>query len=141
MSYVRARRLPPVSPVRPIVRHPKPTGPDQDTVIAVLKRAQGRCEVCGELCAGGRGWDWSIHHRRGRQGSRTDNTISNLMLVDGASNVAGCHGYIHQYGHWSQPRGYKLSRFSNIPPAEVPVWIEGRWVLLTAGGYQDVGAP
>jgi len=140
-----SKRLPEV----PTKRHPLPTGPDQQTVMAVIRRAMRGsdvcCEVCGEVCGepqyvGGRAWGWSIHHRKGRQGQRTDNTLPNLILVCGASNLDGCHGRIHQSASWSRPLGLSLSRHGSVDPAAEEVCIdrESRWVYLTAdGGYAD----
>lgn len=139
------RRLPEV----PTTRHPRPTGPDQATVELVLKRALRQtewglvpcCEVCGEPVGGMRAWHWSVHHRRGRDGARTDNSPANLVLCCGASNVDGCHGRIHQRASWSRPLGLLLPRNGiRLDPASVAVTIdrESRVVYLTlAGGYSE----
>lgn len=135
-------------PERPTRRHPAPTGPDQATVLLVLKRALrwtehglvSCCEVCGEPVFGGRSFDWSIHHCRPRDGRRTDNTPANLILCHGASNVDGCHGRIHQNGTWAEALGLKVSRHDPRAADEIPrcIWGESQWTYFTVvGGYSD----
>lgn len=128
-------------PETPTKRYPVPTGPDQDTVMAVVRRAMRGSDVCCEVCGepqyvGDRAWGWSIHHRKGRQGRRTDNSLPNLVLVCGASNLDGCHGKIHQRASWSRPLGLLLSRHGSVDPATEEVCIdrESRWVYLAADG-------
>jgi hypothetical protein len=119
------------------------TGPDATTVRDVLTRAADeegvvRCEICGSPIVGSRGWGWSVHHRQGRRGRRTDNRVVNLLLTCGASNVDRCHGNIHRHGKTAVSAGWSLSRLSSNDPAAVPALIRGRRVLLTLdGGYKD----
>jgi hypothetical protein len=133
-------------PEKPTKRHPLPTGPDSRIVGIVLRRAlredgQIHCECCAEVAWGERAWDYSIHHRRGRQGQRTDNTVPNLVVVCGTDNQSGCHGLIHQRRSWSQPLGLWLPRNGiRTDPALVPVTIDrgSRVVYLGADGrYHD----
>lgn len=139
-------------PETPTKRHPKPTGPDSATVELICKRALRRvdghgtvlcCEVHGaeEPLTGERGWQWSIHHIRGRDGVRTDNSPCNLILVSGRDNVTGCHGRIHKDRTWAREHGLWLPRnYLHVPASHNPVLIENesRWVYLSAaGGYAD----
>lgn len=120
----------------PMSRSYRPTGPDHLTVQDILYRDEGRCVVCGEGVIGQRGWSWSIHHRRGRDGKPDCHKPQNLILVCGASNVDGCHGKIHQRRSWSRPLGLWLSRAAAEDPLLIPVAIhrESRWVYLTDDG-------
>jgi hypothetical protein len=126
---------------------PKPTGPDDTVKLLVLKRALRLvdglglvpcCEVCATpvLYAA-----YSLHHRRGREGTRTDNSPANLLVCCGRSNVEGCHGQIHQRRSWSQPLGLWLPRNGvRLDPAVVAVTIDrgARVVHLGADGqYHD----
>ena len=131
-------------PEQPTKRHPIHKGPSLEIVQLVLRRAMrnGRvcCEVCGEDVYGERGLSWSVHHRKGRQGNRTDHSPANLLLVCGASNQDRDHGRIHSRRSESQPAGWWLSRIGDTDPLTVPVLIDGgsRWTYLTAdGGYND----
>lgn len=122
----RARALPEI----PTKRHPRPEGPSAATVLAVLARATDvdgytRCEPCGTVIFGERGVEWSIHHRRGRDGKADSHSVANLLLVCGGDNVTGCHGRIHQRRSWSRPLGYWLSRTAGTDPLTVPVAIHG----------------
>jgi hypothetical protein len=125
------------------------TGPDDDTVITVLMRSRrdghACCEICGGPITGERGRDWCVHHRRGRDGVRTDNRVENLLLCCGADNQAGCHGRIHGRRGEAEPAGWWISRIpalgGHLPdPATVSVLIDNgsRVVYLGAdGGYHD----
>jgi len=117
-----------------------------DVVEAVLERAslQGflGCEVCGDSITGERGWDWSLHHRRGRDGKPDSHMPQNLLLVHGASNVDACHGRIHRNREGeSRLRGWLIGR-NSIPsdPLLVPALLcaESAWCYLDdLGGYAD----
>lgn len=138
VALPRKRKAQPDKPTK------RPTGPDNETVTIVLRRGlrDGRlcCEVCGEPLHGYRSLDWSVHHRRGRDGQRTDNSPSNLLLVCGADNMTGCHGRIHQRRSESQPAGWWLSRITGEDPRMTPVLVDAgsRWVYLSASGdYLD----
>ena len=132
-------------PEKPTTRHPIPTGPDQATVVLVLKRGLREvpglglvpcCEVCGEPVFGARAIDWSVHHCKPRDGARTDNSVANLLLCHGVSNVDSCHGRIHREGAWALTVGFKVSRHDKRDPAAIArcIWGESRWVLLGADG-------
>lgn len=136
MAYVRSRAY-------------RPTGPDDDTVITVLRRAfrdglRGRhacCEICGGGIIGERGVHWSVHHRvpRGMGGTRAArvNQPQSLMVVDGSATT-GCHGRIESDRAEALASGWLVSRYAD--PANVAVLIDrgSRWVYLTAsGGYAD----
>lgn len=115
-----------VLPERPTKRHPLPKGPDALTVDRVLRRDGGLCVVCGlSVLDGVRGLDWSLHHRRGRDGKADSHKPQNLILVHGASNVDACHGRIHQSRVWARPLGYWLSRAIGADPLLAPVFVAG----------------
>ncbi len=125
------------------------TGPASDVVEVVLERAQRfgpdylpNCEVCGYPLRGERGVDWSIHHRRGRDGADDSHTAPNLLAVHGVSNVDRCHGEIHRnHDNESVDNGWVISRNGVMrDPLQIPVLIENgsRWTYLTADGrYSD----
>lgn len=120
-------------------RRTRSTGPDEATVQAVVNR-DGGCVVCGGALFGARGIDWSIHHRRGRDGKPDSHSVQNLIAVCGGDNVTGCHGRIHSRRSESQPAGWWLSRVAGEDPLTVPLLVdrESRWVYLTADGrYSD----
>ncbi len=134
---IRRERMLPEKPTR---RHPAPKGPDNATVLVIVARATVngvlRCEVCGEPIHGSRGYDWSIHHRRHRDGKPDSHTAPNLLLVGGADNVSGCHGRIHQNGRWAKANGLSLSRAAGVDPLTEPASLAVGRVYLTAdGGY------
>lgn len=116
------------------------TNPDQATVDAVVARQDGRCVRCGEVLKGERGFDWSVHHRRGRDGKPDSHSRQNLLAVCGADNVSGCHGWIHQHRGAAMVNGWWLSRIAGTDPLTVAVLVDraSRWVYLTTdGGYAD----
>ena len=119
----------------------RPAGPTPEIVAWVFDRDRRRCVVCGWRLSGARGLDWSIHHRRGRDGRPDSHQPQNLIAVCGGDNVTGCHGRIHQRRSEAQPNGWWLSRIAGTDPLTVPVLVErgSRWVYLTADGeYADV---
>jgi hypothetical protein len=126
-------------PERPTYRHPRPAGPTADTVVKVLERDRGCCVVCGLPVLGERGWDWSVHHRRGRDGRPDSHTLANLILVCGNDNQSGCHGIIHQRRSVARPNGWWLSRSAGEDPLTVPIRYQGRpdLVWLTATGISN----
>jgi hypothetical protein len=115
------------------------TGPSSAVVDAVLER-DGGCVLCGEPLRGERGWGWSIHHRRGRDGKPDSHSVQNLIAVCGADNVSGCHGRIHGNRGEAQTNGWWISRVFPKDPLTVPLLVEhgSRWVYLSADGrYSD----
>lgn len=115
------------------------SGLDAATVEIVVLRDAG-CIVCGAPLAGERGIDWSIHHRRGRDGKPDSHAPQNNVVVCGGDNVTGCHGRIHSRRSEAQPNGWWLSRIAGTDPLAVPLLVEheSRWVYLTADGeYSD----
>lgn len=127
----------------------KVDNPERDTVDLVLVRASSRgflrCEVCGDPVIGDRGWDWALHHRRGRDGKPDMHSPQNLLVVHGNDNVTACHGRIHRNrAGESRSNGWLISH-SAIPmpdPLHVPTLLFGetRWVYLTNDGrYADNG--
>lgn len=119
------------------------TGPDRETVMLVLHRDGYRCVVCSAPCQGERGWLWSLHHRRGRDGKPDSHSPQNLITVCGGSNVDRCHGRIHARRFEADACGWWISRNQSggTDPLRRPVLVERgtRWVLLgTDGEYHDV---
>jgi len=111
-------------------------GPTVDTVLAVLERSRGRCELCADELVGERGVRWSLHHRRGRDRRPDSHSVQNLMAVCGASNIEWCHGSIHGRRSEAQPNGWWLSRIAHQDPLRVPVLIDrgSQFVYFTADG-------
>jgi len=116
------------------------TGAPSDVVDAVLSRATTDegvhvCEVCGDPITGERGWDWSLHHRRGRDGKPDSHLPQNLLLVHGRDNVTACHGRIHRNREGeSRYNGWLISRNGIVSdPLVIPVLLFGQsaWVYLT----------
>lgn len=117
------------------------SGPTPQTVALVWERDGGRCICCGGfLLEGGRGFEWSLHHRRGRDGKPDSHQPQNLITVCGPDNVTGCHGRIHSRRSEAQPNGWWLSRIAGTDPLTVPLLVdrESAWKYLTADGrYSD----
>jgi len=142
-STVRRTPFPAVNPVHTsrtdvakVDRKParrRYTGPDANTVDAILERDQHSCVVCGFGLVGVRGVDWSIHHRL-RRSQGLDNSAPNLISVCG-NGTQGCHGAIHARPKWAREFGGWLLR-STDDPATFPVLVERgvRRVLLTVDG-------
>jgi hypothetical protein len=120
MGYVRTRA--------------RVTGPTPETVELVFNRDGGKCVRCMVHITGHRGFSWSLHHRRGRDGKPDSHEPQNLILVCGASNVHGCHGAIHSRRSEAQDAGWWLSRITGADPLQYAVLVGGgaRWVYLTA---------
>jgi 5-methylcytosine-specific restriction protein A len=98
---------------------------------AIIERAKGCCEVCGEARPG-----MQAHHRRvkGMGGSRRDDTHlpSNAFWL-----CAVCHHIVHANPEESYRNGWLVRQGET--PSEVPVWRHGRVVLLTdTGDVQEV---
>lgn len=113
------------------------TGPSEETRAAVIARAGGICEVCGEKPTR----DYSIHHRRprGMGGTRNPatNSPANLMYVCG-SGTTGCHGRIESERKWAGALGYLLR--SGAEPIEEPIVLHGRRrVYLDPSGVYNPG--
>lgn len=123
-------------------------GPVAAVVLAVLTRAarDGRpcCEVCGNLLIGDRGYGWSLHHRRGRDGSTGQHDAANQLAVCGGSNVDRCHGVIHSDRRRAEANGWSITRNADVNPLTVAVLVDNgqRRVFLTAeGGYREAVDP
>lgn len=111
----------------------KDTNPDDETVEAVLKRADGKCESCGEELYGRRGIEYSIHHRK-RRSQGGDNRLSNLVALCG-HGTSGCHGAAHSEVAQAQVFGFLV--LSTDRPEAVPVDLarHGRSRLTNGGGH------
>ena len=125
-------------------RRPKPadTGPDATTVAAVWARDHGRCVRCGRGLGPARGWDWSMQHRRARQGtdSRPDtNQPTNLILLCGSATT-GCHGHVESYRAEARAGGWAV-RQSDVPAAMPVRHAVHGWVLLSADGSHTTATP
>jgi hypothetical protein len=105
----------------------------------VVEREGRRCAWCRDDLYGARGLQWAIHHRRRRDGLPDSHEPQNLVVLCGADNASGCHGWSHQRRSESQPAGYWLSRVAAEDPLLVPILLHAeRWVYLTAdGSYSD----
>lgn len=115
-------------------------GPSPETVELVVYRDGSRCVCCGVQVTGERGFGWSLHHRRGRDGKPDSHQPQNLITVCGGDNVTGCHGNVHSRRSESQPNGWWLSRIAGTDPLLVPVLVYrgSVFVYLTADGqYSD----
>lgn len=116
------------------------TGPTPDVVQAVIWRDGARCVRCAEFVVGERGYRWSLHHRRGRDGRPDSHQTQNLIVVCGGDNVTGCHGAIHGGRREAERQGWWLSRIAGTDPLLVPVWVErlgGPRFLTSDGEYAD----
>ena len=116
------------------------TGPDLETVMAVLHRDGYRCVRCDRPIVGERGVDWSCHHRtpRGMGGSKRPEVNSPAALLSlCGSGTTGCHGYVESHRAEALTNGWLVSRYSD--PAAVAVLVDrgSRWVYLTESGYAD----
>lgn len=100
---------------------------------AVLARSEDLCERCSRPL----GTDYSLHHRRLKQGrdDRPDtNTPVNLIALHG-SGTTGCHHLVHSRRlEVGEPGGFIVPQWAD--PAAVPVrtW-RGELYLLPDGGY------
>ncbi|APT93753.1 hypothetical protein CPHO_08470 [Corynebacterium phocae] len=94
---------------------------------AVMIRNEGRCEA-GLKCCTGLAQEW--HHRQRRQ--QGNDTIPN-----GAALCSACHRYITDHSP-REGRDLGLIVHSHHPnPAEVPMSVRGRWVILTEDGSYE----
>ena len=109
------------------------TGPDFDTVMAVLHRDGYRCVRCGTPIEGDRGVHWSLHHRapRGMGGTRRPevNSPSNLIPLCG-SGVTGCHGFVESHRAEALDAGWLVSRHTDPAKKALLVNHSSRWVYL-----------
>lgn len=119
------------------------TGPDANTVEAVLERDAYSCAVCGELVGSRRGVDYSIHHRRPRRMGGTSqpdtNLPSNLLTVCG-SGTTGCHGHIESHRADAYDAGWLLH--ASDVPSQTPILhaLHG-WVFCTDDGRVELVPP
>lgn len=126
----------------PKQRRPRDTGPDAATVALVWSRDGGRCVRCGGVLTGTRGFDWSVQHRRARQGTdrRPDtNQPTNLILLCGSATTL-CHGHVESYRDQARQHGWAIRQTKD--PAAMPVQhaLHG-WVLLNADGTWTTHSP
>lgn len=119
----------------------RPTGPTPDVVNLVLLRDGWKCVVCGDDIGGTKGWDYSLHHRRGRDGKPDSHMPQNLITVCGGSNVDRCHGRIHARRYEARSYGWRIDRnaVDNDPLHHGVLVAHGsRYVYLSADGqYSD----
>ena len=109
------------------------TGPDMDTVMAVLHRDGYRCIRDGVPIQGERGLDWVLHHRRPRAmgGTRRADANSPANLV---SLCAPCHGHIESHREEATARGFNVPQ--GVDPRYVPINLATYgWVLLDDEGF------
>jgi len=119
------------------------TGPDRNTVDAVLERDQRSCAVCGDGITGERGWDWSIQHRRPRRAggdTRPDTNLpSNLVAVCGSGTTL-CHGRIESHRAEAYEHGWLL-RERDVPSQEAICHAVHGWCYLTDDGQVSLSPP
>lgn len=116
---------------------PRSTGPDLDTVMAVLHRDGYRCVLDGAAIRGDRGVQWVLHHRRpramGGTRRRDANSPANLLSL-----CAACHGYVESNRAEALSNGWIVLQTQDPAVVAVLVAERSRWVYLTAdGGYAD----
>lgn len=121
------------SPLRrtPMRRRVTDTGPDRETVMAVLARDAFRCVRCGAPAQGERGRDWSLQHRKKRSAG-VDNRPCNLITLCG-DGVSGCHGWVEANpARAAYEGGWAVSRYAD--PEREPVLVDrgSRWTYLSA---------
>lgn len=47
----------------------------------------------------------------------------------------GCHTrHVHGHPVWARSNGWIVSSAAGLPPADVPAWLHGRWMLLACDG-------
>lgn len=120
----------------------KNTGPDAATVALVFARDHSRCARCAQPITGTRGLDWSVQHRRARQGSDTrpdTNQPQNLLLLHGSGTTL-CHGHVESHRVEAREFGWAVRQSDD--PALMPVLhaVHG-WVLLTPAGGITAHSP
>lgn len=107
-----------------------------DAATAIVERAGFRCERCGAGCAGTRGVDWSVQHRRARGmgGTNARPTVAGGVLLCGSATT-GCHGWVESHPHDAAAAGWRLG--PNEDPREVPIlhWSWGSVLLDDRAGY------
>jgi hypothetical protein len=123
-------------------RRPRDTGPDAATVALVWERDTGRCVRCGGVLTGTRGLDWSVQHRRARQGTdrRPDtNQPANLILLCGSATTL-CHGHVESFRAEARLFGWAIRQTED--PAVMPVRhaLHG-WALLANDGTFTAFSP
>lgn len=128
-------------------RRTRNTGPDASTELAVIKRDEARCVICGQGISGERGKDWSLHHRlpRGAGGSREVfiNLPANLIVICG-SGTTGCHGWAESRRTEAQDAGYLIRHGDD--PADMPIhhavhglsWLDDLGRVTTISDREDV---
>lgn len=126
----------------PKQRRPRDTGPTSETVALVWSRDGGRCVRCGGVLTGTRGLDWSVQHRRARQGRdlRPDtNQPTNLILLHGSGTTL-CHGHVESFRAEARQFGWAIRQTDD--PAVMPVLhaLHG-WVLLAPDGSYTAFSP
>lgn len=115
----------------PMKRRYRDTGPDRETVMAVLTRDHFRCVRCGAPAQGERGWDWSLQHRKKRSAG-VDNRPCNLIVLCG-SGTTGCHGWVEDNPKMAAYLGgWWVSRYAKPELVSVLVDRGSRWVYLAA---------
>lgn len=126
-------------------KRPASTGPDANTVDAVLERDQHSCGVCGFALPAERGGPngWSIQHRRPRRAGgdpRPDvNLSSNLIAVHGSGTTL-CHGKIESFRAEAYENGWLLH--DGDVPSQVAIChaVHG-WVYLSDDGRYELAPP
>ncbi len=80
---------------------------DKAVAEAVIARAGGYCDRCGEVLTG-----YHLHHRKMKSQGGPD-TVTNLMVVSPA-----CHAWIHANPRESYTRGWLIKGWAEPEPLE-----------------------
>ncbi len=107
------------------------TGVPYRTLRLVLDRAADQCERCGSLSPA------DVHHRRARgMGGTRDPEIhspANLVVL-----CRDCHTWVEHNRTEATAHGWLVPRRDPRDPADVPVFIDPEWYLVTPYGYHAV---
>jgi hypothetical protein len=118
----------------PKVKRWTDTGPDDETVMVVLKRDNWKCACCGDRIYGDRGSEWCIGHRKLRAHG-VDNRPANLFV-----SCMACERETHAGPERARQAGWMLR--STEDPEEVPMEhaVHGTVLLDNNGGYAVIHA-
>ena len=101
------------------------------TLRLVLDRAQGRCERCDSANVA------DIHHRRARgMGGTRDPEIhapANLVVL-----CRDCHTFVEHNRAEATEQGWLVPRRDPRDPADVPVYVDIGWYMVTPYKLQPV---
>ena len=115
-------------------------------VARIWERDGGCCARCGmALRPGGRGFEWSAHHRCPRSSGGTSRAwvgeAANGLLLCG-SGTTGCHGDVESQRSLARAEGFLVSANGRLRADEVAVAhaLLGLVRLNDAGGFEYASA-